>query len=43
MEAGTMIVSSCKDCPYNVGVRGEEIICSLDNDPRECTVWEGDE
>lgn len=27
---------NCKDCPYNGGVRGEEIICRLDRDPREC-------
>lgn len=36
-------MSLCDECPYNCGVRGEEIICSLDNDPRECTVWGDDE
>ncbi len=43
MEAGAMMATSCRDCPYNKGVRGEEIICSLDYDPRECILWGDDE
>lgn len=39
-----MIVVTCADCPYNEGVRGEEIICAFDFDPRECLYRrEGDE
>ena len=29
-------VTSCDDCPYNGGVRGEEIICEFDHDPTDC-------
>ena len=29
----------CKDCPYNGGLRGEEIICRLDHDPMNCSEW----
>ena len=36
-----MMVTSCADCPYNHGVRGEEIICSFDYDPRLCPMKEG--
>ena len=33
-------MSMCEDCPYNGGSpREEEIICRLDRDPRECTLW----
>lgn len=36
-----MMILSCGDCPYNHGVRGEEIICILDHDPRFCPMKEG--
>lgn len=29
-------MSYCDECPFNSGVRGEEIICDLDNDPTDC-------
>ncbi len=31
-------MSRCDKCPYNDGWRGEEIICMLDRDPRDCMV-----
>lgn len=29
-------MSYCDTCPFNSGVRGEEIICDMDQDPRDC-------
>ena len=29
-------MSYCDECPYNSGVRGEEIICDFDYDPFDC-------
>lgn len=29
-------MSYCDECPFNSGVRGEEIICDMDKDPSDC-------
>jgi len=29
-------IPSCDECPYNVGVHGEEVICEFDHDPFDC-------
>ena len=29
-------MSYCDQCPYNSGVHEEEIICDLNQDPRDC-------
>ena len=29
-------MSYCDECPFNDGVRGEEIICMMDQDPTDC-------
>lgn len=29
-------VRSCDECPFNSGMRGEEVICDFDHDPWNC-------
>ena len=36
-------MSICDDCPFNSGVRGEEIICDLDRYTDECPRHRGPE
>lgn len=33
---GVGAMSYCDECPFNDGVRGEEIICEMDKDPTDC-------